>query len=159
VARIFGAAFLFAGAFYLLLIDTTTSPELYAGAGAALLAALACATAWRNGLRGVSPHPRWLMRGARAVAQVPADIFWVSLAALQQLVAPRRVRGELRATRFHYGDADDGRDMARRALAEAVGSLTPNTIVIGVDEERNLILGHQLRRSAGADGVDVLGLG
>ena len=49
--------------------------------------------------------------------------------------------------------------MARRALAEAVGSLTPNTIVIGVDEERNLILGHQLRRSGGADGVDVLGLG
>jgi Na+/H+ ion antiporter subunit len=159
VARTFGAAFLFAGAFYLLLIDTTTSPELYAGAAAALLAALACATARRNGLRGVSPRPGWLVRGGRAIAQVPADIFWVSLAALEQLVVPRRIRGELRATPFHFGDADDGRDMARRALAEAVGSLTPNTIVIGVDGERNLILAHQLRRRGGADGVDVLGLG
>jgi hypothetical protein len=159
VARTFGAAFLFAGAFYLLLIDTTGSPELYAGAAATLLAALACATAWRSGLRGVSPRPGWLIRSGRAIAQVPADIFWVSLAALQQLVSPRRVRGELRATPFHFGDAGDGRDMARRALAEAVGSLTPNTIIVGVDEERDLILGHQLRRSGGADGIDVLGLG
>jgi multisubunit Na+/H+ antiporter MnhE subunit len=159
VARTFGAAFLFAGAFYLLLIDTTTSPELYAGAAAALLAALACAAAWRNGLRGISPRARWLARSGRAIARVPADIFWVSLAAVQQLVARRRVRGELRAVPFDFGEPDDRRDMARRALAEAVGSLTPNTIIIGVDEERNLILGHQLRRSGGADGVDVLGLG
>jgi hypothetical protein len=159
VARTFGAAFLFAGAFYLLLIDTTTSPELYAGVAATLLAALACATAWRNGLRGISPRARWLAQSGRAIAQVPTDIFWVSLAALQQLVAPRRPRGELRASSFHFGAPDDGRDMARRALAEAVGSLAPNTIVIGVDQERNLILAHQLHPSGGADGVDVLRLG
>jgi hypothetical protein len=159
VARTFGAAFLFAGAFYLLLIDTTSSPELYAGAGATLLAALACAMANRNGLRGVRPRAGWLTRVVRAIAQVPADVFWVSLATLQQLVAPRRVRGQLRAVPFDFGDGDDGRDMARRALAEAVGSLAPNTIVIGIDDERDLILAHQLRRSGGADGVDVLGLG
>ena len=159
MARTFGAAFLFAGAFYLLLIDTTSSAELYAGAGATLLAALACAVANRNGLRGVRPEGGWPARVVRAIARVPGDIFWVSAAALAQLVSPQRVRGVLRAVPFEYGDGDDGADTARRALAEAAGSLAPNTIVIGVDEEHNLILAHQLRRSGGRQGVDVLGLG
>ena len=159
MARTFGAAFVFAGAFYLLLIDTTSSPELYAGAAATLLAALVCALANRRGLRGVRPLRVPVARLVKAVDQIPGDIFWVSVAAVAQAVSPRRARGVLRAVPFAFGEADDGGDMARRALAEAIGSLAPNTIVIGVDEERNLILVHQLRRSGGRDRVDVLGLG
>ncbi len=155
----FWAAFGFAGAFYLLLIDTTQLPELYAGAGATLMAAGGFEAARRGGLGGVSPRLTWLARGWRALAHLPADIFWVSLAALQQLVSPRHARGVLRAAPFAFGDADDPKDIGRRALAEALGSLTPNTIVIGIDAERNLILAHQLRRTGGADAADVLKLG
>lgn len=151
-------AFILAGAFYLLLIDTTSSPELYAGLGATLLAAIAATGARSAGLRGARVRPRWVISGWRAVVRVPGDVFWVSLAALAQLVRPRAARGDLCAIPFAYGRADDPGDMGRRALAEAVGSLTPNTLVIGIDEERQLILVHQLRRT-GADGIDVLGLG
>jgi multisubunit Na+/H+ antiporter MnhE subunit len=159
VARTFGAAFVFAGAFYLLLVDTTSSPELYAGAGAALLAALVSATAGRNGLRGIRPPRVALARVARAVARIPIDIAGVSAAAVAQLVSPRTVRGGWRTVPFRHGDLDDAGDMGRRALAEAVGSLAPNTIVIGVDEERDVLLVHQLRPGAGRDSIDVLGLG
>lgn len=154
-----GGAFAFAAAFYLLLIDTTSLPELYAGAAAAVLAATGAELAQRNGMRGVAVRLGWVLRGRHAVARVPADVFWVSIAALDQLRRPVRSRGTLRAVPFHHGDRGDARDMGRRALSEALGSLTPNTIVIGIDEERNLILVHQLRRSGGSEGVDVLRLG
>jgi hypothetical protein len=49
--------------------------------------------------------------------------------------------------------------VGRSALAESLGSFAPNTIVIGVDPERELILGHQLRRTGGDEAIDVLGLG
>ncbi|MCW3018653.1 MAG: hypothetical protein JWN10_961, partial [Solirubrobacterales bacterium] len=52
---------------------------------------------------------------------------------------------------------DSARDAGRRALAESFGSLAPNTIVIGVDPERDLLLVHQLRGGGGR--VDVLELG
>lgn len=151
--------FAFAGAFYLLLIDTTTSPELYAGAAATLVAALVGAGARRTGVRGAAVRLGWVARGWKALAQVPGDVFWVSLAALAQLVAPRRTRGVWRAVPFAFGDADDAGDMGRRALAEVMGSLAPNMIVVGIDEERNLILAHQLRRSGPSERIDVIGLG
>lgn len=157
MVRTFGAAFVFAGAFYLLLIDNTTSPELYAGAAAAVLAAGATTAARRNGLRGAPVRLGWLARGWRAVAQVPSDVFWVSVAAVEQVVAPRPNRGTWRAVPFAYGAVDNAADAGRRALAEALGSLPPNTIVLGADEEHDLLLAHQLRRSGGPDRINVLG--
>lgn len=153
------AVFILTGAFYLLLIDFTGLPELYAGTGATTMAAIGFALAHRQGLRAPAVRLRWLARGGRAVRHLPTDVFWVSVLAVVQAVSPSRSRGVLRAVPFAYGDDADPRDAGRRALAEALGSLTPNTIVIGVDHERDLILVHQLRRSGGADGADVLGLG
>jgi hypothetical protein len=49
--------------------------------------------------------------------------------------------------------------MGRRALAETVGSVAPNTIVIGIDDERGLLLVHQLRRHGGPEDLDVTRLG
>jgi hypothetical protein len=44
-------------------------------------------------------------------------------------------------------------------LTEIVGSLAPNTIVIGVDADSGLLLVHQLRRNGDRDDIDVLELG
>ncbi|HLH15186.1 MAG TPA: hypothetical protein VKV16_10390, partial [Solirubrobacteraceae bacterium] len=62
------------------------------------------------------------------------------------------------AVPFRFGDPENPRDAGRRALAEALGSLAPNTIILGVDPESGLILAHQLRRSGGSETIDVLGL-
>jgi hypothetical protein len=50
-------------------------------------------------------------------------------------------------------------DIGRRGLSEILGSLAPNTIVIGVDTERQLLLVHQLHRTGGSENLDVLRLG
>jgi hypothetical protein len=151
--------FLFAGAFYLLLIDTLDLPELYAGAAAALIAALGLEAARQQHFAEVSATPVAVARSWRAVARVPADIARVSCVIVQQLVRPHDERGRLRAVPFRFGRADDSRDAGRRALAEAAGSLAPNTIIVGVDPQRSLLLAHQLYRSGGREAIDVLELG
>ena len=94
----------------------------------------------------------------RPVAKVPLDIVLVSAEALAQLVRRRAVRGQFRAVRFDaMGDTPE--DTARRALTDVLGSLAPNTIVIGVDQERGLLLVHQLRRQGEPRNLDVLRLG
>jgi hypothetical protein len=146
------------GAFYLLLIDTLDLPELFAGAGATVLAALAFEATREQGFAEMAVRPAMLARIWRPLARVPPDVARVSFAALAQLLRPRRRRGTLRAFDFQHGGPGRATDAARRALAESAGSLAPNTIVIGVDPERNLILAHQLRREGSVDSVDVLGL-
>lgn len=92
------------------------------------------------------------------VASVPRQILYVSWEALAQLVAPRETRGSLRAVPFRAGE-EGSLDVGRRALAEGLGSLAPNTIVIGVDGDHDLLLVHQLHRSGGREQLDVLELG
>lgn len=158
-SRGFLVGVLLAAGLYLLAIDTVSLPELYAGAAAVLLSALVSQAARRGGLRGGALRSPALAHSWRALTSLPADTVWVAVAAVAQLASPRASRGVMRAVPFRYGAADDGGDMTRRALAEGLGSLTPNTIVLGIDPQRDLILVHQLRRSGGADSVDALRLG
>jgi hypothetical protein len=153
------AAGLCAGALYLLLIDTTSLPELIVAVAAALIAATGFELAREQETTGgLTGRMRWLRTVHRPLLKVPSDIAAVSLIALRQLVKPRPVNGTFRAVPFRCGSEHDV-EAGRRALAESLGSFAPNTIIVGVDEERELILGHQLRRTGGAEAIDVLGLG
>jgi hypothetical protein len=153
------AAWAFAGALYLLLIDITSLPEVIVGAGAATIAATGFELAREQQTAGgVSARLRWFATVYRALLKVPSDVAAVSLVAMRQLVRPQPVNGTFRAVRFRCGPELDI-ETGRRALAESLGSFAPNTIIVGVDTERELILGHQLRRTGGAEAIDVLGLG
>jgi multisubunit Na+/H+ antiporter MnhE subunit len=149
---------LIGGAFYLVLIDTTSLPELYVLAGAALIAGLAFAVSREEGLVEATITPGLLVRSWRAIASIPLQSAIVSWEALAQLAARDPSRGGFRAVPFRAGTSAS-RDVGRRALAQAFGSLAPNTIVIGVDDERDLLLVHQLRPRGSRDELDVLGIG
>jgi hypothetical protein len=150
---------LLAGGLYLLLIDTTSLPELIVAVAAAVIAATGFELAREQQTAGgITARLRWLATLHRALAKVPKDVAFVSFMAFRQLVAPRRVNGTFRAAPFRCGPEHDI-ETGRMALAESFGSFAPNTIIVGVDVERELILGHQLRRSGGTEAIDVLGLG
>ncbi len=148
----------FSAALYLLLIDITDLPELIVGAGAAVLAATGLELAREQGLVGESIRLRWLLRFYRPLLKVATDIVVVSLAAFGALVRRGPQQGTFRAVRF-AGGKDRRHESGRRALAEALGSFAPNTLVAGIDEERDLILAHQLRPSGGREAIDPLELG
>jgi hypothetical protein len=147
----------FAGALYLLLIDTISLPELLVGAGGVTLAATAFELTREHSALDAGFRGSWLARVYRPLLNVPRDIVWVSLEAMRQLARRDAQRGEFRSARFRCGAQE--RESAREALAESLGSFAPNTIVIGVDLHRELILVHQLRVSGGREAIDVLELG
>jgi hypothetical protein len=148
----------FSAALYLLLIDITDLPELIVGAGAAVLAATGLELAREQGLVGESISIRWLLRFYRPVLKVAVDVALVSMAAFRALLRRDTTLGRFRAARFS-GHEDQSRETGRRALAQALGSFAPNTVVAGVDDERGLILAHQLWPRGGRKAIDPLELG
>jgi multisubunit Na+/H+ antiporter MnhE subunit len=152
------AAWLFAAAFYLLLIDITDLPELIVGAGAAVLAATGTELAREADVVRERFRAAWLRRLYRPILGVPRDVVLVSAAALAQLVSPKSSRGRFRAAPF-TGSPSSPDWAGRGALAQMLGSFAPNTVVFGVDDERELILVHQLRVRGGRETIDVLELG
>ena len=149
---------LFAGSLYLLLIDTTSLPELIVAGAAVLLALAGLELTREQEIFEARARTRWLSRLHRPLLKVPRDVVTVSAVALRQLVRPKAVTGQFRAVPFACG-GDERLENAKRALAESLGSFAPNTIVVGVDPERQLLLAHQLRVTGGEEAVDVLGLG
>lgn len=151
------AGWVLAGALYLLLIDTTDTPELIVGAVAAAIAATGLELAREQRLVGETVRAGWLARLYRPFLKAPGDIVKVSAAAVSQLVSPQKPRGEFRTLRFPTLP-DEQREAGRRALAQSFGSFAPNTIIIGVEPERELILAHQLQPTQGGDAIDPLKL-
>ncbi|TMK42206.1 MAG: hypothetical protein E6G56_02010 [Actinobacteria bacterium] len=153
------AAWLVGAGVWLALVDLTDLPELLTGAVAAALAATGFEVAREAGHPGIGGRARWLARAWRPLVRAPVDIVVLSALTLSQAVRPVRNRGRFRAIPFGSADESSAHKHGRRALAEALGSFAPNTIVVGVDPEAELILVHQLRPSGGRRSVDVLGLG
>jgi hypothetical protein len=153
------AGWLLAGAFYLLLIDTTDLPELLVAAGAAALAATGFELAReQQTVGGLRARLAWLARAHRPLRYVPGDVAALTVLAFRQLLRPQPSHGVFRTVPFRCGE-DQKLETGRCALAESLGSFSPNTIIVGVDAERELILGHQLRPGGGREAIDVLGLG
>jgi multisubunit Na+/H+ antiporter MnhE subunit len=144
-------------ALWLLFTDTKRFPELMLGVAAAAIGATASELVRAQRLAPIRPRLSMLSGAHRAVARVPVDLALLAVAAVRQAVRPRPVRGSFLALRFRAGDAGP-ENLARHALAEAVGSLAPNTIVVGVDPDKDLLLVHQLVRHADPDALDPLRL-
>jgi hypothetical protein len=150
------AGFAFAAAFYLLLVDTTSLPELAALVVIALLAAIGFEASREQGFPEARISASWLAGTWRAFARVPFDSLLLVRQAVAQLLHPRRRRGRFRTIPFADGDTE--RDRGRFAMTEIVGSLAPNTIVIGIDADSGRLVVHQLEHKGDADELDVLGL-
>lgn len=146
------------GGFYFLLIDTTSLPELYVLAGVALACGIGFQLAREQGFVEAWITPWWVLHGWRLIWRIPSDIAIVCWEALAQLVRPQQARGVFRATSF-TATARSPADTGRRALTETLGSFGPNTIIVGVDAERRLLLTHQLRRQGPPEDLDVTKLG
>jgi multisubunit Na+/H+ antiporter MnhE subunit len=140
-------------ALWLLLVDLTNIPELVTGAVCALIATVGSELVRSHGLVRSRPVARGLARAFKPVGRAPVD-FGLLCAA----IATRR-RGRMRAIPFRHG-GDDPADTGRRALAEGLGSFAPNTIVLGIDGDRDLIFAHQLVPTGKpASAIDPLELG
>ncbi len=129
--------------YYFLLIGKASWPEtLAAGVGAAI-AATAVVVTQRSGALRFRVRVRWAVHFLQLPWRVLADTGIVLAALVRRLVLRRSVHGVFRAIPF-AGGGDDPASAARRALVIAGASLAPNTYVIAIDRDAELLLVHQL---------------
>jgi multisubunit Na+/H+ antiporter MnhE subunit len=125
-----------------LLLVTVSVQELAAGMIAAALGAAGAEIVHAQGLVRFDPDPRWFLRIWKLPRSVVRDC-WLVSAALWRHLRGHSINSGFRAIPFDRG-GDDARASARRALTVLAISVSPNSIVVGIDEEADLMLVHQL---------------
>jgi multisubunit Na+/H+ antiporter MnhE subunit len=123
--------------------DSLQSDELLAGAGAAALAALAAEIAGHQAATRLEIRAAWLARAFRLPGEVARDTYTVFEALARTLATRKPPRGGFRELPVRYGD-DTPRGVTRRVLLTGADSLAPNKFVLGIDEERNVMVVHEL---------------
>jgi hypothetical protein len=83
------------------------------------------------------PEPRWVVGALRRFLAWPGDLVRLARALVV------RPEGRIVEERFE-ATGEDPHDAARRALAIAGGSLSPNAIVVGIDADRGVLVRHEL---------------
>ena len=132
-------------ALYLLLADNTVLPELITGAVVTTVGATGAVLVRSQRRMLLRPRARWLIEAWRPLLGLFTDL----VPLLQVLVTHGILRrpapsGVVEFPYAHTGD--DPTAAAHRAFTQALGSLAPNTVVVDIDQERGLLLAHQLRR-------------
>ncbi len=139
--------------------DTVVLANLVDGAVAAAIGATGTTLVYAERLVGFDPRARWALRLWRPLVQFGPDLRMLASVLVRALSGGRRDPGALRAVRF-TPEGSPAEVSARCALASAAGSFAPNTIVLGVEPDRELILVHQLHPTPGdRTSVDPLELG
>jgi len=127
---------------WLLFVDTFAAQEVIVGLVAAAIAATAAELVRSQELVRFRLDPHWL-RGLPGLPWQVLHDTWLLTVALWRHCTGSPVRGVFRVVPFP-SEADDDRSAARRALATALVSVAPNTVVVGVEGAEGEMLVHQL---------------
>jgi hypothetical protein len=151
-SRLFAWAlrWLLLAALWLALADSRALTELVAAGVFATLGAAFAGLIVRPGqprtLRGLvrlaRVRPLLLLR---PLWRLPADAWLLTRALAERLLRGKTVAGSFRSAR--HAPPVEARTAAGRAVAEIWGSLMPNRYVVGIDDEEQVILVHELIRS------------
>lgn len=123
---------------------TASKPELVAGIFCSCVAATLCEVVWSQPLAKFVFDGKLVLQALRLPWGVLCDTV-VVLGVLARHLFGQPAPSLLRAVHFDAGREDDPHAATRRALAVALSTVTPNMIVVGIDQERGLLLFHQLQ--------------
>jgi multisubunit Na+/H+ antiporter MnhE subunit len=121
-------------ALYVVLVDSRRLEELVAAAIVGALGAAAAILVRHELGLALRPRPRTLVRELRSLLEWPGDLVRLARALV------RRPHGRVVEVPFEADPAD-------AAIAVAARSLSPNRIVIDVDEERGVLRYHELEET------------
>lgn len=129
--------------FWIMLDDSIRSDELLAGAAAAALAALLAEVVTYQAATRFRMRIEWLAPALTLPGQLVHDMVVVYGALWRRLV-----RGEQPPSAFielptRFGD-DSAEGVTRRVLLVGGTSVAPNTFVLGIDKETDVMVVHRL---------------
>ena len=130
--------------FWVALDDSLRSDELLAGAGAAALAAVGAEMVGQQAQMRYRIRAAWLLSAFRLPGQVAQQTLLV-FGVLARTLARREPppRGTFTEIPVRYGD-DTPLGVTRRVLLTGARSFAPNGFVLGIDEDRDIMIIHEL---------------
>lgn len=131
--------------FWLACVANLTKDDMIVGAGAVALSVAFCFFVVRTLPLHFRPTLRDLLELWRLPADVAIDVVQITLVLVRDLLG-NPAPSLFRATSWNSVD-HDGRSVARRTLAIAGTTISPNFIVVGIDSERRQMLFHQVKDS------------
>ena len=129
--------------FWVMLDDSIATDELLAGAGAAALAALLAELVTYQAATRFRLRIKWLVPALNLPGQVARDTVIVYRALWRRLVHGEQPPSAFLERPARFGD-DTPEGVTRRTLLVGGTSLAPNTFVLGIDPERDVMVVHQL---------------
>lgn len=130
-------------AFWVMLDDSIATDELLAGAGAAALAALLAELVTYQAASRFRMRGSWLVPALRLPGEVGRDMVIVYAALWRQLAHGQQPDSAFAELPARFGD-DTSEGVTRRTLLIGGRSLAPNTFVLGIDPERDVMVVHKL---------------
>jgi multisubunit Na+/H+ antiporter MnhE subunit len=129
--------------FWVILDDSIALDELLAGAAAAALAAFLAELVTHQAAARFRMRAEWVVPALSLPGQVVRDTVIVFAALWRRLARGEQPPSAFRELPTRFGDASD-EGVTRRVLLVGGRSLAPNTFVLGIDKERNVMVVHQL---------------
>jgi multisubunit Na+/H+ antiporter MnhE subunit len=129
---------------WLLFVGKLEWSETWIGLAASAMAAGTATSVNGKNFARFYPESRWIVAGWR----IPGYLFWdavlICAVLFEFLFLRKPIASRIQAVRFQSGGSDE-RSATRRALAAILTTMPPNSLVIGIDQQQDLILVHQMR--------------
>jgi multisubunit Na+/H+ antiporter MnhE subunit len=129
---------------WLVLVGKLEWGEIWIGLAASALAAGTAARVNGTNFARFYPEIRWIFAGWRIPGYVVWDAVLIYAALIGLLFSRTPIASRILALPFPSGGSDE-RSATRRALATILTSISPNSVVIGIDQPQKLMLVHQIR--------------
>ena len=129
--------------FWVMIDDSVSTDELLAGAGAAALAALLAELVTYQAATRFRMRIEWLVPALRLPGQVVRDTVTVYAALWRCLIHGEQPPSAFLELPARFGD-DTQEGVTRRVLLIGGTSVAPNTFVLGIDKDRDVMVVHRL---------------
>lgn len=129
--------------FWVVLDYSFSLAELLVGAGVAIMSAFLAELVQYQAASEFRIRMKWLVHAFRLPGQVLRDTVTVLVALWRRLISGQQPSSGFVEMPTASGD-ESALGTTRRALLVAATSVAPNTLVLGIDPERDVLLVHQL---------------
>jgi multisubunit Na+/H+ antiporter MnhE subunit len=129
--------------FWVALDDSVATDELLAGAGVAAIAAFVAELVTYQAASRFRMRVRWIVPALRLPGEVTRDTVIVYRALWRRLARGVQPPSAFLELPVRFGD-DSPEGVTRRTLLVGGASVAPNTFVLGLDAERDVMVVHRL---------------
>ncbi len=133
--------------FWVVFVGKFAEQEMLIGMAVAVVSAFAiCIVEYAN-----EAHFRPRMRDLAQAVFIPwliaKDTCVIFFVALRDLVGEKKAESDFRLAAFETGDLHDPHDTGRRVIAVTYTTMSPNSIVMGINTLERRMLFHQIQKS------------